>query len=521
MPDTVRLSGREVKEIWRRRFLHKAPEHRFWLYTHIPFCPQICSFCQCSTSLRKSDEQVAAYLRWLEGEIDFFAEAREDGLVKFQYVGGGTPNLLTEPQLERLLGKLNRQFRFDPTSRRTFEFLPSALRPDTLSLVRSLGFNRLSCGVQSWSRETLKAVNRSQVGLEELGRTIQDAYDLGYDEFNVDLIHGIGNEAADRFCSGLLEVLSLRPTTVTIHHIIPTPTNPVFSTVEEELGAYVTFEGLETTFGEAVARRFPHVEWLLRPNSWILADRQFRRGTDFSSWYYSDNERIHIDMLGLGRFAHSNILGEISYENLSLADLYDPDEASYRAFRKSPSIDAALDLITDLVGDGKSDLAPIARRYGAVALGPLLPVLERLRSEGHLLGTDDGWQTVRRNGVFIDPFWPFLDAALPKPAGPGAIPMSKDTERGIRIGTGEQCLLVFIEKIDPQKSYFSVIGNFGIYYRDPDQSGPANRDHWVEELMRDFVSQLERLLEEVPKISLKQATARLKQLWSRPASQLS
>src|SRR5262245_39148023 len=94
MPDTVRLTGEQVREIWAARFRDRGPGHPFWLYTHIPFCPQICSFCQCSTSLRKSDAQVAQYLAWIEGEIDYFAEPCGDGLVKFQYVGGGTPNLL-------------------------------------------------------------------------------------------------------------------------------------------------------------------------------------------------------------------------------------------------------------------------------------------------------------------------------------------------------------------------------------------------------------------------------------------
>jgi coproporphyrinogen III oxidase-like Fe-S oxidoreductase len=273
------------------------------------------------------------------------------------------------------LGRLNESFTFSAGSRRTFEFLPSSLRPDTLPLVRTFGFNRLTCGVQSWSDDTLRAVNRSAQGLDELGRTIQTAYELGYDEINLDLIHGIGQESRDRFLEGLLQVLALRPTTVTIHHIIPTPTNPVFATIAEELAAHATFEGLEQQLGEAVARRFPDVQWVLRPNSWILVDRAFRTTPDWSLWYFSDNERIHIDMLSFGRFAHSNILGEILYENRAMAERYDPQQASYHAFRKSPAVDAALDLVTDLVGDRRSDLAPIRARYGAEGLRPLEPVL--------------------------------------------------------------------------------------------------------------------------------------------------
>ncbi len=510
MPNTLRLTGQQVAEMWKLRFRDKGPGHPYWLYTHIPFCPQICSFCQCSTGLVKSDREVEMYLQYLEAETDSLADVSRSGVVKFQYVGGGTPNMLSEPQLERLLGKLNRSFRFDPGSRRTFEFLPSALRPETLPLVHAFGFNRLSCGIQSFSRETLKAVNRSQVGLDELGRTIQDAYDLGYDEFNVDLIHGIGDETRAGFLDGLLHVLSLRPTTVTLHHVIPTANNPVYASVREELAAHATFEALESFLGEAVARRFPHLEWVLRPNSWVVVDRCFRRGPEFSYWYYSDNERIHIDMLSLGRFAHSNILGQVCYENLADAERYDPQEAGYHAFRKTPAIDAALDVITDLVGERKSDLASIGERYGADALSPLYPVLERLQKEGLLRYRSERCEAVRTDGVFIDPFWPLLKAAMQATAAPWRVPASRGTQQGIRIGKGERSLLVFIEPIDPEKRYFDRIESLGIYCLNPDGESPRAQEDWVEELMRGFLGEVRELLEQVPNITPRAAAVRLK-----------
>jgi coproporphyrinogen III oxidase-like Fe-S oxidoreductase len=518
MPDTVWLTGEQVREIWAARFRDKGAGHPFWLYTHVPFCPQICSFCQCSTSLRKSDRQVAAYLEWLDGEIDFLAETSASGLVTFQYVGGGTPNLLSESQLEWLFGTLNRHFHFAAPSRRTFEFLPSGLRPDTLPLVRSFGFNRLSCGVQSWSGETLKAVNRSQDGLDALGRTIQHAYELGYDEFNVDLIHGIGDETTDRFLHGLLQVLALRPTTVTIHHIIPTPTNPVFASVDEELAAHAAFETLGQRLGDAVAQRFPNVQWVLRPNSWILVDRQFWNGPDFSYWYFSDNERIHIDMLSFGRFAHSNILGHICYENLAQDERYDPQHATYQAFRKTPTIDAALDVITDLVGDRRSDLTPIRHRYGADGVRPLEPVLEQLQHDGRVVQRAGYWEAVQTDGVFIDPFWPLLDTAMHDMAGSWTLPLGKQLENAIRIGTGDRSLLVFIEKISPDKRYFREMGPLGIYYRHPTHTPSADPDGWVDDLMGAFLTEVEQLLDQVPKISPKAATARLKRAHPTPPS---
>jgi coproporphyrinogen III oxidase-like Fe-S oxidoreductase len=508
-PKTVRLTGHQVRDIWAKHFADREPDHPYWLYTHIPFCPQICSFCQCSTSLRKSDEQVAAYLDWLDGEIGFFAEACQRGLVHYQYVGGGTPNLLSEPQLERLLATINRRFRFAPTCRRTFEFLPSALRPETLPLVRAHGFSRLSCGVQSWSDRTLKAVNRSRAGLDELGRTLEEAYRLGFDEVNVDLIFGIGGESPRGFLEGLLELLERNPTTVTIHNIIPTATNPVFSSVDEELAAHAAFEALGDTIGDAVASRFPHLEWVLRPNCWVVVDRRFRQGSKFSYWYYSDNERLHIDMCSVGRFSHSNILGQIFYENLSRADRYDPDEAAYAAFLKSPAIDAALDAITELVGDRSCDLAPIAARYGHESVEMLQRVLEKLERERVVERRDERWEPVHTDGVFIEPFVPLLETALDGVPAPWRAPSTRDAERGIAINRGARSLLVFIERIRPEHRYFTQIGKLGIYYRDTTGAPVSDDDGVTEQLMRDVVEALRRLVEQTPTIGPKEATAQL------------
>jgi coproporphyrinogen III oxidase-like Fe-S oxidoreductase len=516
-PKTVRLTGREVREIWAKHFEEREPDHPYWLYTHIPFCPQICSFCQCSTSLRKSDEQVAAYLDWLEGEIEFFAEASQPGLVHFQYVGGGTPNLLSEPQLERVLGTVDRHFRFASTSRRTFEFLPSSLRPGTLPLVRAHGFNRLTCGVQSWSDQTLKSVNRSRAGLDELGRTIEEAYGLGFDEINVDLIFGIGGESPQGFLEGLLELLARNPTTVTIHNIIPTTTNPVFSSVQEELAAHAAFEALRESIGDAVATRFPALEWVLRPNCWVLVDRRFRQGSKFSYWYFSDNERLHIDMLSVGRFAHSNILGRVFYENLSYAERYDPDEATYSAFLKTPVIDAALDAITDLVGDRSSDLVPIGARYGRRSVEMLELALERLEREGLVRRRDQRWEPVHTDGVFIDPFLPLLETALEGVPAPWSAPGTRDVERGIAVSRGARSLLVFIERIRPEGRYFARMGKLGIYYRDTSEAPVRDDDGLAEQLMRTVVEDVRQLVEQTPNVGPKEATARLQARYRQAA----
>jgi len=215
-------------------------------------------------------------------------------------------------------------------------------------------------------------------------------------------------------------------------------------------------------------------------------------------------------MLSVGRFAHSNILGQVFYENLSYAERYDPDEASYAAFLKTPVIDAAMDAITDLVGDRSCDLAPIAARYGRSSVEVVERVLERLERERLVRCRDHRWEPVHTDGVFIDPFLPLLETALEGVPPPWSAPGTREAERGIAVSRGARSLLVFIERIRPEQRYFTQIGKLGIYYRDTSAAPVRDEDGLAEQLMDAVVEDVRRLVEQTPNIGPKEATARLR-----------
>jgi hypothetical protein len=249
----------------------------------------------------------------------------------------------------------------------------------------------------------------------------------------------------------------------------------------------------------------------------VLVDRRFRQGSKFSNWYFSDNERLHIDMLSVGRFAHSNILGRVFYENLSYAERYDPDEAAYSAFLKTPVIDAALDAITDLVGDRSSDLVPIEARYGRRSVEMLELALERLEREGLVRRRDQRWEPVHTDGVFIDPFLPLLETALEGVPAPWSAPGAREVERGIAVSQGARSLLVFIERIHPEGRYFARMGKLGIYYRDTSEAPVRDDDGLAEQLMRTVVEDVRQLVEQTPNVGPKEATARLQARYRQAA----
>ena len=510
MPDVELLDAQTLREMWRARFIAKGPDHPFWLYTHIPFCSQICSYCQCSTQLKRSDDEIERYLAWLADEMAYFAPAAATGLVRWQYVGGGTVNILSEPQLERLFSGLNAHFRFATDARRTFEFLPSSLRPETLPLARAFGFNRLSCGVQTTAPTLLARVNRVDNSMIRLAAAITQATELGFDEINLDLIWGFDEQRPSDFGADLERVLALGATTITVHRLVRARGDAADDDPAAEIAVQREFQGLQRRYGAHVEAIDPHLRWLLRPNSWVLATAEFFASSRFSLWYFSDNERIHIDMLSLGRYAHSNILGQVLYENVATSTDFDPQAKTYRSFAKSPIIDAALDVVTELVGEGHSDLGPVAARYGEAAVDGLRPTLQQLCREGVLRGTANRWQMPDHDGVFVDQVAPLLETAMAATERPWLNPRRRARVDEVRIGDGARTLIVQVRAAAPKRQSYAAVGPLAVSYRIARGQAVDEDRTWVRLLMDDLVRRLTVLVSRRPGLTAREAVEALR-----------
>jgi len=123
---------------------------------------------------------------------------------------------------------------------------------------------------------------------------------------------------------------------------------------------------------------------------------------------------------------------------------------------------------------------------------------------------------VHTDGVFVDPFLPILEAALQGAPGPWSVAMGKGAAQGIQIGEGDRSLMVFIEKITPGKQYYMQIGRFGVYYRNlRERQVAAQAPRVAEDLMREFISEMRQLVDQSPNLSIKEATAALRDTFQR------
>ncbi|MEY3834622.1 MAG: radical family heme chaperone HemW [Bacteroidota bacterium] len=174
------------------------------VYFHIPFCRHACHYCDFhfSTKLDAQEELVQAMLK----EIALRKEEWSQSEISTVYFGGGTPSLLTESQLGRILEGLAEGL--STAKEITLEANPEDLTPDYLRMLQRLGINRLSIGVQSFFDEHLEYMNRKHSG-SQAEAAIKRAQDIGITNITADLIFGIPIATFSQWQSNVEQLIQL------------------------------------------------------------------------------------------------------------------------------------------------------------------------------------------------------------------------------------------------------------------------------------------------------------------------
>ena len=130
------------------------------------------------------------YLTVLSEEMALQSPAVEGKAFRTIYFGGGTPSLLQPDQLQRILNDLHTRFHIDPDVEVTIEANPEQLSQDYCKALKSLGFNRLSIGVQSFQDDILKFLGRRHTAQQALN-AVMNAHTASFDNLSIDLIYGV------------------------------------------------------------------------------------------------------------------------------------------------------------------------------------------------------------------------------------------------------------------------------------------------------------------------------------------
>jgi len=194
------------------------------LYIHIPFCEQLCYFCACNKVIRAKDETVGdEFLDHLFKEIDMVAGfIKKRKLIRQLHLGGGTPTYLSESQIEKLFLKIQSVFDVDLNEEIAIEIDPRTVTQNKLKVLRRLGFNRISMGVQDFDEKVQDDINRRQP-YEQVAQVHQWCRDLKFESVNYDLIYGLPYQTRDTFKKTVDLVIGLRPDRIALYSFAYVP----------------------------------------------------------------------------------------------------------------------------------------------------------------------------------------------------------------------------------------------------------------------------------------------------------
>ncbi len=201
----------------------RLPDAPLSTYVHIPFCRERCTFCGCNVVVTRSRGKADRYLGTLMREMDKVADLLGERRSLSQiHWGGGTPTFLDERQIETLWTAITRRFRVLPNAEVAIEIDPVVTSRSQLDLLRKLGFNRLSVGVQDLDPEVQKAIDRVQ-SVEETRAALDHARALGFKGINFDLIYGLPRQTPRSWQRTLEQVLEMRPDRLAVYSFAYVP----------------------------------------------------------------------------------------------------------------------------------------------------------------------------------------------------------------------------------------------------------------------------------------------------------
>ena len=190
------------------------------LYLSVPFCPTRCSYCSfISHSNDSAKKLIPEYVEKLCDEIVETAKIAKDLNLRLEsvYIGGGTPTVLTAPQLKKVTDTLSANFDLSGISEYTIEAgRPDSIDSDKLDVIKNCGCTRISINPQTFSDSVLKEIGRNHTSAETL-EAFRMAREKGFDNINMDLIAGLPTDTLKSFEKTLDTAIAENPENITVH----------------------------------------------------------------------------------------------------------------------------------------------------------------------------------------------------------------------------------------------------------------------------------------------------------------
>jgi oxygen-independent coproporphyrinogen-3 oxidase len=348
---------------------HPAP---LSLYFHIPFCDTVCFYCACNKIITKNRKRAVPYLAQLFHEIEMQGALFDrDRPVDQLHWGGGTPTFISHAQMRDLMRVTGEHFqlRGDDSGEYSIEVDPREADAETIGLLRELGFNRLSLGVQDFDPAVQKAVNRIQ-SERETWAVLDAARQEGFKSVSVDLIYGLPRQSLDSFAATLDKVIAVAPDRLSVFNYAHLP--QLFKTqrqidasqlpsAEEKLAILgLTIEKLT-----AAGYLYIGMDHFARPDDELAVAQ--REGTLYRN-FQGYSTHADCDLVAMGATAISKVGDSYSQNLKGLEDYAARIDAGELAVFRGVELDAddllRREVITRLICNFELDVAAIEAGFG-------------------------------------------------------------------------------------------------------------------------------------------------------------
>ena len=263
------------------------------LYVHIPWCVRKCPYCDFNSHAAGPTLPEEEYVDALLADLDADLQHVHGRPLTSIFFGGGTPSLFSDRALGRLLEGVERRIAFAPDIEITLEANPGTFEQAKFKGYRSLGINRLSIGVQSFQEAKLKALGRIHNGDEAI-RAADMARAAGFDNFNLDLMHGLPEQSIEDALFDLRTAISQGPTHLSWYQLTMEP-NTVFWSQPPELPEDDLLWDIQEA-GQALLAAEGYAQYEV--SAYAQPGKQARHNLNY--WTFGD-------FLGIGAGAHAKL----------------------------------------------------------------------------------------------------------------------------------------------------------------------------------------------------------------------
>ncbi len=288
------------------------------LYIHIPWCIRKCPYCDFNSHAAGPELPEAAYVAALLEDLQQDLAWVQGRKLTSIFFGGGTPSLFSANAMQQILTGVEQLIPFQPGIEITLEANPGTFEQEKFTGFRQTGINRLSIGMQSFQDDKLKVLGRVHSGAEAM-RAADMARAAGFDNFNLDLMHGLPKQTVADAMDDLARAFALQPTHISWYQLTMEP-NTVFWSKPPVLPEDDTLWDIQEQ-GQALLAEQGYAQY----ETSAYAKPGFQAQHNLNYWQFGD-------FLGIGAGAHGKITqadGQIlrMWKTRQPADYLNPDKA--------------------------------------------------------------------------------------------------------------------------------------------------------------------------------------------------